>query len=87
MFFNFIIDVDVDHATYTDDFRMQKSDLSSRPFFPDLTNFLSSSPVVGMVWSGEDVVHQGYVEKCFIFSILRTFMPRSNFDSLCKGAK
>jgi nucleoside-diphosphate kinase len=34
-------------------------DLSERPFFPVLTKFLSSSPVVAMVWEGKDVVRQG----------------------------
>lgn len=34
-------------------------DLSSRPFFPTLTKFLSSGPVICMVWQGEDVVKQG----------------------------
>eukprot|EP00737_Agarophyton_chilense_P003199 gb/GEZJ01003717.1/.p1 GENE.gb/GEZJ01003717.1/~~gb/GEZJ01003717.1/.p1 ORF type:complete len:154 (-),score=29.07 gb/GEZJ01003717.1/:417-878(-) len=35
------------------------ADLSERSFFPALTGFLSSSPVVAMVWSGEDIVVQG----------------------------
>jgi nucleoside-diphosphate kinase len=34
-------------------------DLKDRPFFPVLTKFLSSSPVVAMVWEGKDVVRQG----------------------------
>ncbi len=34
-------------------------DLAARPFFPALTEFLSSGPVVAMVWEGEDVVKQG----------------------------
>lgn len=34
-------------------------DLASRPFFPRLTNYLSSAPVVAMVWEGEDIVKQG----------------------------
>ncbi|PXF41461.1 Nucleoside diphosphate kinase 4, chloroplastic [Gracilariopsis chorda] len=34
-------------------------DLRERSFFPVLTDFLSSSPVVAMVWSGEDIVVQG----------------------------
>lgn len=34
-------------------------DLSERPFFPRLTSYLSSAPVVAMVWEGEDIVKQG----------------------------
>lgn len=34
-------------------------DLADRPFFPTLTKFLSSGPVICMVWEGEDVVKQG----------------------------
>lgn len=34
-------------------------DLKERPFFPRLTNYLSSAPVVAMVWEGEDIVKQG----------------------------
>ena len=30
------------------------SDLSSKPFFPALVDFFSSSPVVAMVWEGQD---------------------------------
>lgn len=36
-------------------------DLSERPFFPALCKFLSSGPVVAMVFEGEDVIRQGYV--------------------------
>lgn len=36
-----------------------QADLSERPFFGDLCTFLSSSPVVAMVWAGADVVKQG----------------------------
>lgn len=35
-------------------------DLSERPFFPTLCRFLSSGPVVAMVFEGEDVIRQGY---------------------------
>lgn len=35
------------------------ADLSERPFFPDLVKFITSSPVVAMVWQGLDVVKQG----------------------------
>lgn len=34
-------------------------DLSLRPFYGDLCAFLSSAPVVAMVWKGMDVVKQG----------------------------
>lgn len=37
------------------------ADLSSRPFFNGLCEFLSSAPVVAMVWAGIDIVKQGYV--------------------------
>jgi hypothetical protein len=30
-----------------------------RPFFPKLVNFLSSGPVVAMVWEGKEVVKYG----------------------------
>lgn len=36
-------------------------DLAERPFFPALCKFLSSGPVVSMVFEGEDVIRQGYV--------------------------
>lgn len=35
------------------------SDLSSKPFFGGLTDFLSSGPVVAMVWRGKGVVKTG----------------------------
>eukprot|EP00474_Spongospora_subterranea_P002428 CRZ02886.1 hypothetical protein [Spongospora subterranea] len=35
------------------------SDLSSKPFFGSLTDFLSSGPVVAMVWQGKDAVKTG----------------------------
>ncbi|PVU88918.1 hypothetical protein BB559_003485 [Furculomyces boomerangus] len=34
-------------------------DLSSKPFFPKLVSYMSSGPVVGMVWSGKNVVKTG----------------------------
>jgi nucleoside-diphosphate kinase len=34
-------------------------DLSERPFFPRLCNYLASGPVICMVWEGTDVVKQG----------------------------
>ena len=36
-----------------------QADLAERPFFGDLCDFLSSSPVVAMVWKGQDIVKQG----------------------------
>ncbi|CAH2097981.1 unnamed protein product [Euphydryas editha] len=35
------------------------SDLSSRPFFPGLVKYMSSGPVVPMVWEGLNVVKTG----------------------------
>eukprot|EP01083_Nonionella_stella_P077058 210230_1 len=35
------------------------ADLSSKPFFGGLTDFLSSGPVVAMVWTGKDAVRTG----------------------------
>ncbi|KAM9774146.1 nucleoside diphosphate kinase B-like [Syngnathus typhle] len=37
------------------------SDLKGRPFFPDLVNFMSSGPVVAMVWEGKGAVKTGRV--------------------------
>ncbi|KAJ8980087.1 hypothetical protein NQ317_017104 [Molorchus minor] len=37
------------------------ADLSSKPFFPDLLKYMSSGPVVPMVWEGSDVVRTGRV--------------------------
>ncbi|XP_077302775.1 nucleoside diphosphate kinase [Arctopsyche grandis] len=37
------------------------SDLSARPFFPGLVKYMSSGPVVPMVWEGLDVVRTGRV--------------------------
>eukprot|EP01104_Vermistella_antarctica_P008318 TRINITY_DN2076_c0_g1_i1.p2 TRINITY_DN2076_c0_g1~~TRINITY_DN2076_c0_g1_i1.p2 ORF type:complete len:153 (-),score=50.18 TRINITY_DN2076_c0_g1_i1:66-524(-) len=37
------------------------ADLSSKPFFNGLTNFLSSGPVVAMVWQGKGAVKTGRV--------------------------
>ncbi|ONK73459.1 uncharacterized protein A4U43_C04F31740 [Asparagus officinalis] len=34
-------------------------DLSSRPFFPALVNYIISGPVVAMVWEGKNVVSTG----------------------------
>lgn len=32
------------------------ADLSSKPFFPGLVEYITSGPVVAMVWEGKDVV-------------------------------
>lgn len=37
------------------------ADLSARPFFPGLVKYMSSGPVVPMVWEGLDVVKTGRV--------------------------
>ena len=34
-------------------------DLKGKPFFPGLIKYMSSGPVVAMVWQGKDVVKQG----------------------------
>lgn len=34
-------------------------DLSSKPFFPDLISYITSGPVVCMVWEGQGVVASG----------------------------
>ncbi|XP_072229872.1 nucleoside diphosphate kinase-like [Leuresthes tenuis] len=36
-------------------------DLKERPFFPSLVNYMSSGPVVAMVWEGKGVVKTGRV--------------------------
>ncbi|KAF8976589.1 nucleoside diphosphate kinase, partial [Haplosporangium bisporale] len=36
-------------------------DLSSKPFFPGLMKYMTSGPVVAMVWSGKGVVKSGRV--------------------------
>jgi nucleoside-diphosphate kinase len=37
------------------------ADLSKKPFFPGLIAFMSSGPVVAMVWEGKGVVKTGRV--------------------------
>ncbi|WFC99617.1 nucleoside-diphosphate kinase [Malassezia yamatoensis] len=37
------------------------ADLKGKPFFPGLVKYMSSGPVVAMVWQGKDVVKQGRV--------------------------
>lgn len=49
-------------------------DLASRPFFPTLCRFLSSGPVVAMVFEGEDVIRQGYDALLFSFSFSFSFL-------------
>ena len=34
-------------------------DLASKPFFPDLIAYITSGPVVAMVWEGKDAASQG----------------------------
>ena len=35
------------------------ADLSKKPFYPGLTKFFSSGPIVCMCWEGKDVIKQG----------------------------
>jgi len=35
------------------------SDLSSKPFFPGLVQYMGSGPIVAMVWEGENAVKTG----------------------------
>jgi nucleoside-diphosphate kinase len=35
------------------------ADLSKKPFFPGLTKFFSSGPIVCMCWEGKDIIAQG----------------------------
>jgi len=37
------------------------ADLSSRPFFAGLVNYMNSGPIVAMVWEGKGVVKTGRV--------------------------
>ncbi|KAK9369327.1 nucleoside diphosphate kinase [Lipomyces kononenkoae] len=37
------------------------ADLTSKPFFPGLLNYMLSGPVCAMVWEGKDVVKTGRV--------------------------
>ncbi|KAK9453781.1 nucleoside diphosphate kinase [Dipodascopsis uninucleata] len=37
------------------------SDLTTKPFFPGLLNYMLSGPVCAMVWEGKDVVKTGRV--------------------------
>ncbi|XP_038133710.1 nucleoside diphosphate kinase B-like isoform X1 [Cyprinodon tularosa] len=46
----------------SEDLLMQHyQDLKDRPFFPTLVNYMSSGPVVAMVWEGKGVVKTGRV--------------------------
>lgn len=40
-------------------FEKHYCDLVSKPFFPDIVQFMTSGPVVAMVWQGKDVVKTG----------------------------
>jgi hypothetical protein len=45
-------------------------DLADKPFFAGLVTYMSSGPVIAMVWEGLNAVKEGRkVLKCFIFSI------------------
>ncbi|KAJ1921341.1 nucleoside diphosphate kinase Ndk1 [Mycoemilia scoparia] len=35
------------------------ADLATKPFFPGLLDYMTSGPVVGMVWEGKEVVKTG----------------------------
>ena len=35
------------------------ADLSKKPFFPSLTKFFSSGPIICMCWEGKDIIAQG----------------------------
>jgi len=48
------------HAS-TDHLAKHYADLSDKPFFPKLIQYMSSGPVVPMVWEGADIVKQGRV--------------------------
>lgn len=41
--------------------REHYADLQSKPFFPSLLSYMTSGPVLAMVWEGKDVVKQGRV--------------------------
>jgi nucleoside-diphosphate kinase len=40
-------------------FEQHYCDLVSKPFFPDIMSFMTSGPVLGMVWQGKDAVKTG----------------------------
>ncbi len=40
-------------------FKKHYADLSQKKFFPDLISYVTSGPVVAMVWQGKDAVKQG----------------------------
>lgn len=42
-----------------DHLKQHYADLSSKPFFPGLISYMSSGPVVAMVWEGDNVVLTG----------------------------
>ncbi len=43
----------------TDTLEQHYQDLKSKPFFPKLMAYMSSGPVVAMVWEGKNVVITG----------------------------
>lgn len=57
-------------------------DLAERPFFPTLCRFLSSGPVVAMVFEGEDVIRQGYVPSFCSTAIFQNMNGFPNFSIL-----
>lgn len=40
-------------------FQIHYQELQGKPFFKDLVDYMSSGPVVAMVWEGLDVIKQG----------------------------
>lgn len=61
--------------------------MADKPFFGKLCDFLSSSPVVAMVWEGEDIVVQGYVAHSLFFfnlsAIICTCCLTNDVQRLC----
>lgn len=49
------------HQASKDLLEKHYADLSARPFFPGLVTYMSSGPVVPMVWEGLNVVKTGRV--------------------------
>jgi nucleoside diphosphate kinase len=52
-----------------------------KPFFPKLVNFLSSGPVVAMVWEGKQVVKYG---ECYRTCVLRVMITLLRCDRMRK---
>lgn len=53
-------------------------DLNKKPFFPKLTKYFASGPVVAMVWQGKDAIKQGRV-------LLGTTNPRVSSPGTIRG--